>query len=368
MAQDNGPAPEDWPAAAGTGDTGAALQASEQQFQGAFGSVPCGMVVTSLSPTQWGCCLAVNDAFCQLMGYAREELAGTDLLGYVHPEDQAAFDTLIQQIVAGETSQIRADLRLTSQDGEIVYARLTGSAIQPPAGTRYLAAFVEDVTAAEQARARQGEARGGAGRLPPPGKPGSDGRRNRARLQQPAHGDRQLREPGPRRDQRGRGDREHDQVGTGPLGRGADRGRRGPGEAPDQARAGVRPARRGPAGAGGSRPADQRHHDAPGRDAGRGHPRRRRAGPGPVGGGGRPRAARAGDRQHRGERARRHARRRPDHDHRRQHRHRGHQGRRSRGRAAGRGPAGRAASRPLRRAVHHRHRARHGPGDRGPGL
>ena len=157
MAQDHGPAPEDWPAAAGAGPAGAALQAAERQFQCEFGAMPCGMVVTSLSPTQWGCCLAVNDAFCRLIGYAREDLAGTDLLGYVYPEDQAAFDTLIQQIVAGETSQIRADLRLTSQDGEIVYARLTGSAIQPPAGARYLAAFVEDVTAAEQARARQAE-------------------------------------------------------------------------------------------------------------------------------------------------------------------------------------------------------------------
>jgi PAS domain S-box-containing protein len=118
MAHEDGPAPEDWPAEAG--ESGAALRASEQPFQREFGGVPCGMVVTSLTPTQWGCRLAVHDAFCQLMGYAREELAGTDILGYVHPDDQPAFDALIQQIVAGETSQLRADLRLTSQDGEII--------------------------------------------------------------------------------------------------------------------------------------------------------------------------------------------------------------------------------------------------------
>jgi PAS domain S-box-containing protein len=152
MAQDDGPAPEDWPAAAGA--SGAPLQASEQQFQRKFGGLPCGMIVISLDAGQPGRCLAVNDTFCQLTGYSREELVGTDLLGYVHPEDQPALDTVIEQITCGQTGQIRADLRLAGQDGGIIFARLTGSAIQPAAGGRYLAAFVEDVTAAEQARAR----------------------------------------------------------------------------------------------------------------------------------------------------------------------------------------------------------------------
>ncbi len=69
MAQDDGPAPEDWPAAAGA--SGAPLQASEQQFQREFGSLPCGMIVISLDAGQPGRCLAVNDAFCQLTGYSR---------------------------------------------------------------------------------------------------------------------------------------------------------------------------------------------------------------------------------------------------------------------------------------------------------
>ena len=55
--------------------------------------------------------------------------------------------------MSGETRQIQVDARLIRKDGEVVFVRLTGSVIQPPAGERYLAAYVEDATAAEQAQA-----------------------------------------------------------------------------------------------------------------------------------------------------------------------------------------------------------------------
>lgn len=157
MAQEDGPAPEDRPAGAEAAESGEPLRASEQQFQREFGSLPCGMIVISLAAGQAGRCLVINDTFCQLTGYARRDLLGVDFLSYVHPEDQSALDTMIQQIAAGQTGEIRADLRLVGQDGEIIFARLTGSSIQPPAGHRYLAAFIEDVTADKQAQAALGE-------------------------------------------------------------------------------------------------------------------------------------------------------------------------------------------------------------------
>jgi signal transduction histidine kinase/CheY-like chemotaxis protein len=48
---------------------------------------------------------------------------------------------------------LRTDARLVRKDGSIVLVRLTGSAIQPAAGERYLASFIDDVTAAERDRA-----------------------------------------------------------------------------------------------------------------------------------------------------------------------------------------------------------------------
>lgn len=140
-------------AAGSGGDDGYPLRASEQRMQREFGRAPIGLVATSLTARRPDAYLAVNDMYCELMGYSRDELSGAAFLGDVHPEEQPALETQIQEIVSGRTGRLRAGTRLVRKDGEIVFVRLTGSAIQPPAGDRYLATFVEDTTAAAEAQA-----------------------------------------------------------------------------------------------------------------------------------------------------------------------------------------------------------------------
>jgi PAS domain S-box-containing protein len=118
--------------------------------------MPTGMLMTSLVADRPNAYLAVNDTFCQLTGYSRGELGRGDFLGNFHPEDQPALEALLQNVISGRTDQIRADARLVRRDGEIVFVHLTGSAILPPAGERYLATFIEDATAAERARVEIG--------------------------------------------------------------------------------------------------------------------------------------------------------------------------------------------------------------------
>jgi PAS domain S-box-containing protein len=155
-------APEDisalheWPADVAAGDLAGALGASEQRFRQEFGRIPVGMLVTSLIADRPNAYLAVNETFCQMTGYTHAELGRADFLGDVHPDEQPALEALIQSVISGETGQILADARLVRKDGDIIFVHLTGSAIQPPAGERYLTIFVEDTTAAEQARAEIG--------------------------------------------------------------------------------------------------------------------------------------------------------------------------------------------------------------------
>jgi len=138
----------------GTGGTqGDALRASEQRFGREFGRAPLGLVTASLSAGRRCAYLAVNDTYCELTGYPRAELDGTDFLGSFFPEDQSALEVLIADALSGVTGQIGSDARLVRRDGELVWAHLTGSVIRPPAAEPYLAIFVEDITAAEQARA-----------------------------------------------------------------------------------------------------------------------------------------------------------------------------------------------------------------------
>jgi PAS domain S-box-containing protein len=163
VAQEDSAARAERPVAAGAAaangsaaDRGKAeLQASMRRFRQTFGRVPAGMVMTSLAPDRPGAYLAVSDTFCDLTGYAERELTG-DLLSDVHPEQQPAIEAMIQDVISGATDRIRADTRLVRKDGGILSVHLTGSAIEPPAGERYLASFIDDATAAERGRAEIG--------------------------------------------------------------------------------------------------------------------------------------------------------------------------------------------------------------------
>jgi hypothetical protein len=135
------------------GDWADALRASEQQFWREFGRAPVGLVMASLTADRRCAYLAVNVTYCQLTGYSRQELSGSDFLSCFHPQDQPALEVLIDDVTSGGTAQIEADARLVRADGEIVWVHLTGSVRRWPAGQRYLAIFVQDSTAAWQARA-----------------------------------------------------------------------------------------------------------------------------------------------------------------------------------------------------------------------
>ena len=77
-------------ATADLADQGQAWPAHEQWFQYGFDHMPCGMVVTSLTPGRPNLYLTANDSFCRLTGYPWAELAGREFLGDFHPAEQAA--------------------------------------------------------------------------------------------------------------------------------------------------------------------------------------------------------------------------------------------------------------------------------------
>ena len=133
--------------------------ARQSWFQHGFDHVPCGMVVLSLAPGHPSLYLAANDSFCRLAGYSWAELAGREFLGDFHPDEQAALDAVIQQVISGDCPSIQEPSRLIRKDGGTVAVRVTAATIQPASGERCLSAFVEDLTAAEQAAAEMSQLR-----------------------------------------------------------------------------------------------------------------------------------------------------------------------------------------------------------------
>jgi PAS domain S-box-containing protein len=155
MTHDDKPASDRHASAADltTGYWGEALQASEQQSWRQFGRAPVGLMAASLTAGRGCVCVAANETYCELSGCSRGEISGVNILSFFHPADQPALDILIADVIAGATDQIEAHARLIRKDGDTVWVRLTGSVIRPPVGERYLAAFIEDTTALQQARA-----------------------------------------------------------------------------------------------------------------------------------------------------------------------------------------------------------------------
>jgi len=153
MAQEDSPAAAArWRATVAVAqDQGEALRVSWQRYECEFGRMPWGMMATSLTTDRPNLYLAANEAFCKLIGYSWTELAGRDFLGDLEPEEQATLDLLTQQMMSGDTDHFQADTRMIRKDGETVAVRLTGWAIQPESGDRYLTTYAEDITAASRA-------------------------------------------------------------------------------------------------------------------------------------------------------------------------------------------------------------------------
>jgi PAS domain S-box-containing protein len=86
------------------------LAASEQRYQQEFGPAPFGLFTIGLGGERRHRYRAVNDAYCALTGYRRDELSGEDFWRDVHPDELPALRTWCEDVIMpGMTGQAFAD-------------------------------------------------------------------------------------------------------------------------------------------------------------------------------------------------------------------------------------------------------------------
>jgi PAS domain S-box-containing protein len=118
--------------------------AAEHLFRHGFDVAPIGM---ALSDPATGTCVRVNDALCDLLQRPREELIGTSMYAFCHPDDGAGTWQARERMLSGEDPEHRAELRLVRPDGSIVWALLHLVPIRRPDGSiQALHAQIIDVT------------------------------------------------------------------------------------------------------------------------------------------------------------------------------------------------------------------------------
>ena len=119
------------------------LRASGERFGKAFAQAAIGV---SLADTR-GHFLEVNEAFCNILGFTREELAGIDSYTITHPEDRARYAEFTRQMLAGEINDYIIEKRCVKKDGNVVWVRKSVSLSRDAEGEPSdIITLTEDIT------------------------------------------------------------------------------------------------------------------------------------------------------------------------------------------------------------------------------
>ncbi len=121
-----------------------ALKESEERFRAIFEQAAVGV---GQFETETGRFLRLNQKYCDIIGYTREEMAETTFMEITHPDDlQQSLDN-IQRLKRGEIRESTFEKRYIRKDGAVIWVNLTTSAMwglgEKP---NYHIAVVQDIT------------------------------------------------------------------------------------------------------------------------------------------------------------------------------------------------------------------------------
>jgi len=103
---------------------------------------------------QW---ISVNQRYCDITGYSREEILQLKLEELTHPDDVSASLEFIRRIRCGELPEYRIEKRYIRKDGAVIWVNLTVSIVRSVNGDPlYLVGFIEDITQRREAQAEAG--------------------------------------------------------------------------------------------------------------------------------------------------------------------------------------------------------------------
>ena len=91
--------------------------------------------------------ISVNQRYCEITGYSREEILKLKLEDLTHPDDVPASKEFIGRIRSGELPEYRMEKRYVRKDGEVIWVHQTVSIVRAVTGDPlYLVGFIDDIT------------------------------------------------------------------------------------------------------------------------------------------------------------------------------------------------------------------------------
>ena len=104
----------------------AQLKLSEERFRHIFENAGVGIAEVALD----GHFVTVNETFCQITGYTREELLARSFQDITYPDDVAGDEAEVARVVAGEQDRFTMEKRYIRSDGTLVYVHLSVSGVR----------------------------------------------------------------------------------------------------------------------------------------------------------------------------------------------------------------------------------------------
>jgi PAS domain S-box-containing protein len=117
--------------------------ATEELLRSTFDRSPSGMSVADVDG-RW---LRINDAYCRMLGYTRDQLVGVAFRDVTHPDDVAEDREFFTAALAGERDSCEREKRYVRKDGSILWARVRAELIRDEAGEPlYFVSHLQDIT------------------------------------------------------------------------------------------------------------------------------------------------------------------------------------------------------------------------------
>jgi len=115
----------------------------EEQFRQTFNHSAMGMALINNENKL----LRANKSLCDIFGYSEEEFQGIDLADIAHPDDLKLNRKYIEELFQGKHKNIKLDHRFIHENGSIIWANISMSAIRNDQGDIiHFVSQVQDIT------------------------------------------------------------------------------------------------------------------------------------------------------------------------------------------------------------------------------
>jgi PAS domain S-box-containing protein len=127
-----------------------ALRESEERFRATFEQAAVGITHAELN----GELTRVNQRFCEITGYSREELLSRTFYDITHPADLEVDRDYVRSLLRGDLETYSLDKRYLRRNGQPIWVQITASLIRTAQGTpKYFLCIVQDMSDRKAAEA-----------------------------------------------------------------------------------------------------------------------------------------------------------------------------------------------------------------------